>query len=225
MKFVEGVALSIAKSEVRNTPVAIFLDAAHWLVPTRDGCSLKAAILAPATMTGAGMFHRQHFRIRVQFLNLHGKGMNGITKQAAPAAGIFEDMRNLGALDVEVLEFGASFTSANLLEPASVGLADFHLWAFGEVRLEGVGATVHCLGHVEGEEMRCNAVIECGLTVHLQAHLLLFIRGSFQVCSTSAFELAVKRPSFEGPTHERATVFQFNSYFLAQDNDFGSIAS
>jgi hypothetical protein len=69
MKFVEGIALSIAKSELRNTPVAVFLDTAHWLVPTRDGCLLKAATLARANSTGAGTFHRQHFRIRIQFLD------------------------------------------------------------------------------------------------------------------------------------------------------------
>jgi hypothetical protein len=73
--------------------------------------------------------------------------MNGITKQAAAAAGIFEGMRNLRALGVEVLEFGTSFTSANFLAPASTGLTDFHFWAVGEVRLEGVGATVHCFRH------------------------------------------------------------------------------
>jgi hypothetical protein len=80
------------------------------LVPTGDGGRLKAATLARATATGAGTVDGQHFRFRIQFLDLHGKGINGFTTDAAAAVGIFEGMGNLRALGVEVLELGTCFT-------------------------------------------------------------------------------------------------------------------
>lgn len=151
MKLVDGLALAIAEGELRNTPVAIFLNGAHGLSTARDCRSLVAAALARAVGAGAGTMDGQHFRLRVEFLDLHGKGMARSAKEAAAAVGIFEGVGNLRALCVKVLELGTSLAAENLLAPASTRLAHVHLGSARQVRLEGVAAAVHCFRHFRGK--------------------------------------------------------------------------
>lgn len=154
MNLVDMIALAITEGELWNTPIAIFCDGSHGLSAARDGRMLVAAALAGANGTCAGTMDSQHFRIRVEFLDLHGKGMTGRAPKAAAAVGIFEGVGNLCALCVKVLELGTSFAPENLLAPAPTRLAHFQLGRARQVRLEGVAATVHRFRHDKTKKRR-----------------------------------------------------------------------
>lgn len=75
MHGVDGLILSIEQGKGRHTAVTLFLQTSHFLTTTRDGRLLVAAALARTSTTSARTFHRQHFRIRIEFLDLHSEWM------------------------------------------------------------------------------------------------------------------------------------------------------
>jgi hypothetical protein len=85
---------------------------------------------------------RNHFGIRVEFLNNHFEGVNGGTADTAENTSIFKRSGNLVRTN-KVLELRLGVATHAFLKPSAASLTDFHFFTSIAVRFQGIRAAIH----------------------------------------------------------------------------------
>jgi hypothetical protein len=143
MKLVHGLVFSIVNDKAGDTAVELFFNASNGLTIASERCSLVAAALARSDSASARTIDRNHFGIRVEFLDNHFKGVNGVTEHTAATVSIFKRSGNLVATN-KVLELRLGVATHEFLTPSAASLTDFHFFTSIAVRFQGIRAAIHC---------------------------------------------------------------------------------
>jgi hypothetical protein len=95
---------------------------------------------------------RLPFDHNYDLLDFHLEFVAWGAKKAAATRSVFQSMADL-SLSGEDFELGSGFASKKLLKPSSAGLTDGNHLRTRDVRLQRLGATIHCLSHDENNNV------------------------------------------------------------------------
>ena len=112
----------------RHTAIEFLLHVSQFVVAAAKRGILEAAVgatraLAATTAVTTRTIHSHNLLFRIQLLDRHFVGMNGLAAHATKAVRFLERMKDL-VLVVKVFELGFGFAAQALLAPATAGLAD-----------------------------------------------------------------------------------------------------